>query len=303
MFHRMPWAPLMSTSSSGLAMAIRAASTARFSPLARPMPMSAEPASFMIARTSAKSWLIKPGHRDDVADALDALAQDVVDDPERVEDAGVLLDDVAEPVVRDRDEGVDLALQLLGRLLGDELALVALERERLGHDADRQRAAFLGDLGDHRGRARTRAPAEAGRDEDHVRVGERLGDLLRVLFGRSLADRGVAARSETARDLVADPDLVRGIGLEEGLRVRVAGDELHAHHLGADHPVDGIAASAPDTDDADQREVLGVGTQRHRESSIALGGRAAVSESRRLAESAVHHGCSGGARPASRQGV
>ncbi len=109
MFHRMPWAPLMSTSSSGLAMAIRAASTARFSPVARPMPISAEPASFMIARTSAKSWLIKPGHRDDVADALDALAQDVVDDPERVEDARVLLDDVLEPVVRDRDEGVDLA--------------------------------------------------------------------------------------------------------------------------------------------------------------------------------------------------
>ena len=38
-----------------------AASTARFSPLARPMPMSAEPASFMIARTSAKSWLMRPG--------------------------------------------------------------------------------------------------------------------------------------------------------------------------------------------------------------------------------------------------
>ena len=42
------------------------------------------------------------------------------------------------------------------------------------------------------------------------------------------------------------------------------GDELDAHHLGPDHPVDGVAAAAADADDADQREVLGVGTQRHR---------------------------------------
>ena len=42
-------------------MACRAASTARFSPDARPMPISADPASFMIARTSAKSRLIRPG--------------------------------------------------------------------------------------------------------------------------------------------------------------------------------------------------------------------------------------------------
>ena len=57
----MPWAPAMFTSSSGLATAWRAASTARFSPVARPMPMSAEPASRMIVRTSAKSRLTIPG--------------------------------------------------------------------------------------------------------------------------------------------------------------------------------------------------------------------------------------------------
>jgi hypothetical protein len=57
---------------------------------------------------------------------------------------------------------------------------------------------------------------------------------------------------------------VGGIRLEESLRVRVAGDELDAHHLGPDHPVDGIAAAAADTDDADEREVLGIGSQRHR---------------------------------------
>ncbi len=42
-------------------MACRAASRARFSPVPWPMPMSAEPASRMIARTSAKSRLMRPG--------------------------------------------------------------------------------------------------------------------------------------------------------------------------------------------------------------------------------------------------
>jgi len=57
------------------------------------------------------------------------------------------------------------------------------------------------------------------------------------------------------------------IRLQERLRVRIAGDELDAHHLGPDHPVDGVAAAAADPDDPDQREVLGIGTQRHRLSS------------------------------------
>jgi hypothetical protein len=55
------------------------------------------------------------------------VAEDVVDDPERVEDAGVLLDHVLEPVVGDGDEGVDLVAQGLARLLGIEAALGALE--------------------------------------------------------------------------------------------------------------------------------------------------------------------------------
>src|SRR4029079_10358673 len=93
-----------------------------------------------------------------------------------------------------------------------------------------------------------------------------------VLLGRALPDRAVAAGAEAAGDLVADPDLVRRVGLEEGLRVGVTGDELDAHHLGPDHPVDGVAATAADADDADQREVLGIGTQRHRLSSGWLSG-------------------------------
>jgi hypothetical protein len=150
--------------------------------------MSAEPASFMIARTSAKVEVDESGHRDDVADPLDALPEDVVDDAEGVEDRGFLLDDVLEPIVRDRDQGVDLGFQLLGRTLRNELALVALEAERLGDHADRERTLLLRELGHHRGTAGPGTATEPCRDEHHVGVGQRLGDLLGILFRGALAN-------------------------------------------------------------------------------------------------------------------
>ncbi len=61
MFRRMPVAPSSVVSRSGDETAARAASTARLSPRAEPIPMSAEPASRMIVRTSAKSRLMRPG--------------------------------------------------------------------------------------------------------------------------------------------------------------------------------------------------------------------------------------------------
>ena len=58
---RIPVAPSIDDSSSGDETAMRAASAARFSPAAVPIPISAEPASRMIVRTSAKSRLTSPG--------------------------------------------------------------------------------------------------------------------------------------------------------------------------------------------------------------------------------------------------
>jgi len=150
---------------------------------------------------------------------------------------------------------------------GDDLALGALEAERLGDHADRQRTELLGNLGDDRRRARSCAAAHARGQEDHVRVAQGFGDLLGILLGRPLTDRCIATGAEPARDLVADADLVGRVRLEECLRVRVAGDELHAHHLGPDHAVHGVAAAASDADHADEGEVLRIGPKRHRLSS------------------------------------
>ena len=61
MLSRIPVAPSIEASRSGEETAVRAASAARLSPEATPIPIRAEPASRMIVRTSAKSRLTRPG--------------------------------------------------------------------------------------------------------------------------------------------------------------------------------------------------------------------------------------------------
>ena len=80
-------------------------------------------------------------------------------------------------------------------------ALRALEGERARDDADGQRADLvLGDLGDHRRGARAGAAALARGDEHHVRALERLLDVVARLGRGALADLRVRARAEALRE-------------------------------------------------------------------------------------------------------
>ena len=89
----------------------------------------------------------------------------------------------------------------------------ALERERLGDDADRERALVARDLRDDRRRAGAGAAAHAGGDEHHVGALQRLGDALRVLERRLAADLGVGARAEALGEVRAELDLDAGARL------------------------------------------------------------------------------------------
>ena len=91
MLNRMPLAPLIAISSSGLDTASFAASTARSSPEPCPMAINADPALAMMARTSAKSRLISPRHGNQIGDALNTLPQHVIRQLERIGQGGVLV--------------------------------------------------------------------------------------------------------------------------------------------------------------------------------------------------------------------
>ena len=149
-----------------------------------------------------------------------------------------------------------LSLSVLMPGLGALHALVALEHERLGDDADGERAELAGDLRDDRRRAGAGAAALAGGDEHHVGALERLLELVAALHRGFLADARVGAGTEAARELRADVDLHLRVAHEQRLRVGVDRDELDAAQAGVDHAVDGVGAAAADADDLDHCEVV-----------------------------------------------
>ena len=107
-----------------------------------------------------------PDHQ--VGDALDALVEHVVGEREGLGEGGLLVGEPEQVLVRDDDQGVDVALQLLDARLGLLHPARALELEGLGHDADGQDAHLAGGLGDDRRGAGAGAAAHAGGDEAHV---------------------------------------------------------------------------------------------------------------------------------------
>ena len=189
-----------------------------------------------------------PGHR---------LAQDVVGHPEGVQQRGLAVHDAEQPLVRDRDQRVDVVAQLRQALLGLAHAPLPLEREGLGHHADGEDPHLLGDVRDDRRRAGAGAAAEPGGDEEQVGPLDRLGDARGVLVRRLAADLGVGAGAEALGQLRADLELRGGERVRQGLQVGVGRDELHPVDAGADHRVHRVAAAAADPDHPD------VGPQHH----------------------------------------
>ncbi len=196
---------------------------------------------------------------DEARDALDGVLEHFVDDLERFRERRGLIDEREDLVVRDRDEGVDLAAELLERLFGVLAALEAFEAERLRDDRDREDAKRAGDVGDGRDRAGARSAAETGGEEEHVRAFEGGLDLLRALFRRALPHLGVGAGSETLRRAAADRDLLLGRVVVEGLDVGVHGDEFNAADLALHHARHGVRAAAARAEHADHGAREGVG--------------------------------------------
>ena len=153
MLNRILRAPWMLASSSGLAIAWRAASIARFSPLPRPRPIRAGPAPCHDRAHVGEVEVDETRPAQEVDDSSDRLQKDVVDRPERVEHRRVVGDHFGDAIVGDRDDRVDAGCQLGRGRVRDPSALSALEGKWLGDDRDRQRALDAGVGRDDRRRA------------------------------------------------------------------------------------------------------------------------------------------------------
>ena len=129
--------------------------------------------------------------RNQLSDALNARQENLVGSTEGIENGDVRVGDFQKTVVRDDDQGVDLFAQGRDTTLGLSRTAVTLEGEGAGHDTDGQGTRVASNLGNNRGRTRTRATALTGGHENHVRALKRSSDFLDVVLGGLAADMGV----------------------------------------------------------------------------------------------------------------
>ena len=251
-----PWAPSIDSSSSGLETASSAASTARFSPRAEPMPIRAEPALDITDFTSAKSRLIRPG----------VVIRSVMPETPCSSTWSACLKassmlTLRSEIISSLSLGITMRVSTSSRRLAmpssaEVGATTALEGERAGHHTDGQRTERAGDLGDDRGATGAGATALAGGHEDHVGALEHLFDLLGVVLGGLRTHVGVRAGTETTGQLTADVELDIGVTHQQGLRIGVDRDELDALQPDLDHPVDGVDSTSTNTHDLDHGQVV-----------------------------------------------
>ncbi len=188
---------------------------------------------------------------DEVGDAPHRLQEHVVGELEGSAHRGLVVHEVHEPLVRDGDQGVGVAAELVETALGDAHAAPAFEVERQGHDPHGEGARVSGHLGHHRGRAGARPSPESGGHEDQVGAGEQLGERLPVLERGLAAHFGVGTRPQPAGEGASELEATGGVRLAEGLSVGVHRHEVDPGDAGRDHRVDRVAAATANPDDHD----------------------------------------------------
>src|SRR5690606_9928083 len=119
--------------------------------------------------------------------------------------------------------------------------------------ADGQDAQFLGNLGHDRASARAGSAAHAGGEKHHVCTLQRLPDVFACRLGRRTALLGLGARAQTG---TPQTDLNGRAGVDQGLRISIGADEIHALDVATNHVRDSIAARTTNSDYLDDGTVL-----------------------------------------------
>ena len=251
-----PWAPSIDSSSSGLETAISAAATARFSPRAEPMPISAEPALDITDFTSAKSRLIRPG----------VVIRSVMPETPWSSTWSACLNASSMLTLRSEIESsLSLGITIRVSTSSRRLAMPSsaeLARRRPSKANGRVTTPIVRAPRDRAILATTGAPPVPVPPPSPAVTKTmsaplmHLLDLLRVVLGGLRAHVGVGAGAEAPGQLAADVELDIGVTHQQGLRIGVDRDELDALQTDLDHPVDGVDSTSTNTHDLDHGQVV-----------------------------------------------
>jgi hypothetical protein len=148
---------------------------------------------------------------DEVDDPIDRVDEDLVRDAEALLERHLIASDAHEALVRDRNQGVDILLELLNPSLSAVITELAFDAKGARDDRDRQDPKLLCDPRDYRRGARPCPSAHARRDKDHVRACHHLTETLKVLLSRGATYVWVRARPKPTCDLLTQLNLSGGV--------------------------------------------------------------------------------------------
>ena len=134
------------------------------------MDIQAGPASFMMARISAKSRLTRPGTVMTSAMACDCMAKDFIRHLESAINAGLVIRKFQQSIIGDDNQGIDFGDELADAFFGYLHTAIAFKSEGLGNGGDGQGARSAWPFQPLRDSTGTRATAHTGGQEDHIRA-------------------------------------------------------------------------------------------------------------------------------------
>ena len=197
------------------------------------------------------------GDRDQVGDALDALAQDVVGLAERLEDRRAALDD-RRAASRSGSRSACRRPRAGAAMPSSAWRMRCVPSKSNGCVTTPTVSAPISFLAISAITGAAPVPVPPPSPAVTNTMSAPLSASLMSSRDSAAAPKptsGLAPGAEALGQLVADVELDVGVAHLQRLRVGVRGDELDAAQAGVDHAVDRIGAAAADADDLDDREV------------------------------------------------
>ena len=204
-----------------------------------------------------KVQIDETGIFDQIGNAGHGLLKHIVSNFKGIGQGDLLIGGKFEAVIRDNQKRVYLGEKILNALVGLIQTLLSLKLERLRHDAYREAAGFPGDLGNRRPCAGSCSATHTGGDKDHIGIFHGLGNVVSALLSGAFANFRIRSCTLSAGDLLADLDLLIGIGNGQCLLVRIDGNKLDTLGAGLHHTVDYVVSCSPDSYDLDRHNISG----------------------------------------------
>jgi hypothetical protein len=241
-----PWAPSIDASSSGELIAISAALSAPAVAARRADAHQRGARAAHDALDVGEVDVDQARRGDQIGDALHTVEQHLVGAAERVHQRHA-----ASPICSSRSLGMTIRVSQLSRsevmpASAWLLLPLALERERPGHHADRQRTELAGDGRDDRRAAGAGAAALARGDEHHVGAAQQFLDVVLGVLRGPAPDLGVGASAETAGSESRPTSSLTSASLINSAWASVLiGDELNALEALLDHRLTAFTPPPP----------------------------------------------------------